>query len=252
MTRSGPLLFGVACAGLGAESLILVDVVPGLEPVPAGFPARALWACVGAFVLLAAGAAIASGAHRRLGALSLAFLFGTWAVLLQSPALASRPRSGVLWTTTFETLALCGAAVALAAQDRAARGTNGSGTRMATLGRVLFGITLPVFGALHFVYAAYVATLVPTWIPARLFWAIFTGAAFVTAGVSIATGVKARLAATLLGVMFAAWVVIVHSPRVLRGPRIREEWSSLFIALAMCGGAWIVASGRPSRGPHGL
>lgn len=113
---------------------------------------------------------------------------------------------------------------------------------ISTFGRVLFGGSLFVFGAQHFIYAAFVATLVPAWIPARLFWAYFVGAAFVAAGLAIVFRVRARLGATFLGVMFLVFVLIVHAPRILQRSRNSNEWTSGFVALAMCGGALMVAS----------
>ena len=38
-----------------------------------------------------------------------------------------------------------------------------------------------VFGAQHFMYAAFIATLIPAWIPFHLFWVYFTGAGFIVA-----------------------------------------------------------------------
>jgi hypothetical protein len=67
------------------------------------------------------------------------------------------------------------------------------------------------------------------------------GTAFIAAAVSIATKGQAPLAAILLGAMFFSWVIIVHAPRVAVHLRNGNEWTSAFIALAMCGGAWIVA-----------
>ena len=52
-----------------------------------------------------------------------------------------------------------------------------------------------IFGAQHFMYAAFIATLIPAWIPFHLFWVYFTGTGFIIAGLSIASGVLARLAA---------------------------------------------------------
>jgi hypothetical protein len=55
------------------------------------------------------------------------------------------------------------------------------------------------------------------------------------------TNIKARLAATLLGIMFFTWVFILHLPRVVSASHNGNEWTSAFVALAMCGGAWITA-----------
>ena len=37
-------------------------------------------------------------------------------------------------------------------------------------------------------------------------------------------------------------VLIVHAPRVFRSSHIPSEWTSMFIALGMCGGALLIAS----------
>jgi len=111
-----------------------------------------------------------------------------------------------------------------------------------TLGRIFFGLLLFVVGAQHFIYATFVATLVPAWIPFRYFWACFVGAAFVAAGLAIVFRKQARLAATLLGIMFLLFVLIVHTPRIFIHPQNSNEWTSGFVALAMAGGAVIVAS----------
>jgi hypothetical protein len=115
------------------------------------------------------------------------------------------------------------------------------------LGRFFFGIPLVVFGIQHFMYGRFVATLVPSWIPGRLFWAYFVGVAFVAAAVSIATKKQAHWAATLLGIMFFLWVLLLHFPRVAAAPHNGDEWTSAFVALAMSGGAWMVAGTLPKE-----
>ena len=131
------------------------------------------------------------------------------------------------WTSGSELLALCGAALVLAGVTKS--------------GRLLFAVPLLVFGVQHFLYARFIATLVPAWIPGRLFWAYFIGGAFVAAALSIATQTAARLSAILLGIMFFLWVLILHLPRVAAAPHNGNEWTSLFVALAMSGGSLLVA-----------
>jgi hypothetical protein len=99
------------------------------------------------------------------------------------------------------------------------------------------------FAIQHFQYAQFVATLVPGWIPGHLFWAYFVGVALCASAVSILTGIYVRLAAGLLGLMFFSWVFILHLPRCLASPRTGPEWTSAFNALAMAGGAWVIAGG---------
>ena len=115
-----------------------------------------------------------------------------------------------------------------------------SGTLVA-LGRFLFAISLAVFGIQHFLYARFIATLIQSWMPAHLFWAYFVGVAFVASALAIAARKYGRLAAALLGLMFFLWVISLHLPRVAAAPHNGNEWTSMIVALAMCGGAWIVA-----------
>ena len=113
------------------------------------------------------------------------------------------------------------------------------------LARILVAVSLVVFGVQHFIYGGFVATLVPAFMPGRLFWAYFVGVAFVAAAIGILTSMMARPAATMLGVMFFLFVVLLHIPRVIGKSSDGNEWTSGFVALAMCGGAWILASAAP-------
>ena len=103
-----------------------------------------------------------------------------------------------------------------------------------------FGVSLLAFGSFHFVYHGYIESVVPAWIPAHAFWTYGIGCALLAAGLAILTGIKARLAATMLAIMFGSWVFIEHAPRVAASPSNADEWSSLIIALACCGASWIV------------
>lgn len=112
----------------------------------------------------------------------------------------------------------------------------------------MYALPLIVFGIQHFMYARFVATLVPAWIPARLFWNYFVGAAFFTASISLMVKIKAFLAAALLGLMFFLWVVIVHAPRIALAPHNVNEWTSGLVTLAMSGGALLLTHDLPNRG----
>jgi uncharacterized membrane protein len=114
-----------------------------------------------------------------------------------------------------------------------------------TVGRIFVAISLVVFGVQHFIYGGFVATLVPAWMPRQLFWAYFVGVAFFAAAAGILYKLMARAAATMLGVMFFLFVVLLHIPRIVGNSTNGDEWVSGFVALAMCGGAWILASAAP-------
>ena len=73
-------------------------------------------------------------------------------------------------------------------------------------GRLFFAIPMAVFGSEHFTATASIATLVPRWIPAHLFWVYLVGLAFLCAALAIAVLIQARLAATLVGATMFVFV----------------------------------------------
>jgi len=225
--RLGRFLFAIAMAGFGVQFLVHAWL-RGPMPGPPWDTGRPLWAYVTAGVLIGTAACIAMGKKSRWSALLLATLLLTRALLIYAPRLAAAPRDPRPWTSGFEIVAMCGAALVL------------SGTLVA-LGRFLFAISLAVFGIQHFLYARFIATLIQSWMPAHLFWAYFVGVAFVASALAIAARKYGRLAAALLGLMFFLWVISLHLPRVAAAPHNGNEWTSMIVALAMCGGAWIVA-----------
>jgi uncharacterized membrane protein len=246
-TRLGSGLFGIGLLAFGLLNFAFAGPVLGLEPLPDWLPAPTLWTYVAALLLVVGGGCVLSDRLRpRQSAIALSVLLSLWLIPLQIPTLLANLHNGSKWTSAFECLALCSAAWVLAhALSNSATGrapSNDRLRRLADTGRYGFGISLPVFGALHFIYWQYVASVIPGWVPGSpVFWAYFTGCAHIAAGLAIVSGVQARLAATMLGIMFGSWVLIVHVPRVLASPHSQAEWTSLCVAIALCGGAWLMA-----------
>jgi hypothetical protein len=185
----------------------------------------------------------------RYGAAAIAAMLLLWVALLHVPALVAAPTNGGEWTGAAETFALGGAALVLFGLTRLSHAESDTldtldtlATRCLLIGRTFFGISMIGFGALHFLYIAYVAFVIPGWIPAHVAFAYATGTAHVASGVSILTTVIARIAALLTAAMFGSWVLIVHLPRVIAKSHDPNEWTSMLIALAMCGSALLVAA----------
>jgi len=203
-------------------------------------------------VLLVAGLAILVDRRTALAARLMIVLFVSWIVLLHVPSAFLDPSllRSPWWIRTFETLALTGGALILAA-----RANTPVRLEWIRRGRIAYGVALPVFGALHLIYPASVAGLVPPWYPYPTFWAYFTGFAQIAAGVAIAAAIVPRAAATLAGVMYGSWALTLHIPRswcrafgpcefmpeVVGLQGSRAGLTSLFVAIGMCGAAWIVA-----------
>jgi uncharacterized membrane protein len=113
-------------------------------------------------------------------------------------------------------------------------------------GRLCFAIPMAVFGTEHFTDTADIAALIPSWIPAHMFWTYLVGVALIAAALSIAVKVQSRLAATLLGAMFCLFVVLMDIPAVAAEPGNRFSWTLALRELAFASGALAFAGSQMS------
>lgn len=238
--KVGRCFLGIAMLGFGVEYFILGRFVSGLAPVPPWTPGGRIAAYVTGALLVVGGACMAVGWQVRRAAAALAFLFLLCALVLHTQRFSAIVHSGNIRTGAFEALALGAAALVLAGSRLAEERQADTGWATG-LGRLLFGFSMVIFGIQHFMYAAYIATLVTPWIPGHLFFVYFTGCAFIASGVSLITGVKGSLGALGMGVMFLLWVLVLHGPRVAMAMHKQGEWASLLVALGISGGGFIIA-----------
>jgi uncharacterized membrane protein len=241
----GRIVFAIGIAAFGILNLVYADPVFGLIPLPSWLAGHAAAAYVTGAIFVASGLCVAANFRVRFAALTLAVVWLAILVALHLPTLLSDVHNGGEWTCAFEALVVFSGAVLLAAlcpigpSDRIDEHLL---ARAATIARYCFGISLPVFGVLHFVYIDYVASVIPAWIPGHVFFGYFTGCAHIAAGLAIVANVIPRIATILLGTMFASWVLILHIPRVIAAAGNRAEWTSLFVATTLCGSAWLLVT----------
>jgi len=114
------------------------------------------------------------------------------------------------------------------------------------IGRLCFAIPMAVFGTEHFTITADIATMVPSWIPAHTFWVYLVGVGLIAAALSITVKVQSRLSATLLGVMFCLFVVLMDIPGVVAQPSDRFTWTLALRELAFGSGALAFAGAQMS------
>ncbi len=243
----GRFLFAIAITAFGIQHLVFAATGAGLGPP--WTPVNHILAYVLGALFIASGVGMMAAIQLRCAGIAVALVTFIRIALCYLPKLIATPRDPGPWTSAFELLAIGGASLVLSSRftgttfGRASEPPN----RWGHLGRVLFGGSLVVFGVQHLMYGAFVATLIPAWIPGHLFWAYFVGVAFLAAALAIVTGRMASLAATLLGIMFFLWVVTLHAPRVAAALHNGNEWTSLLVALAMSGGAFLVAGTTARR-----
>ena len=241
----GRLCFAISIAFFGAQYLLYGRFEGGLPPVPPWTPGAPVLAYVLGVALIFPALSIASLWKARQSAISLGTLLLLSFLFLHCLHASSILHNGTNRTRAFECLTLSAIAFSLAgilANDRNSSTESRATNWPLLLGRFLFAVSMVVFGVQHFMYAGFIATLIPAWIPLHLFWVYLTGAGMMVAGLSIATGILASLASMGLGLMFLLWFLLLHAPRVAASPRNGDEWTSAFVALAVSGGSFLLAS----------
>lgn len=121
-------------------------------------------------------------------------------------------------------------------------------TYLVRFGRLLFGISLTAFGALHFIYGDFVTRVVPSWpawIPPRWLWAALVGTVLVAAGAAVITSIKPRPALAGLAGLLVLSIALLHLPSAAQDVFIGGTWTGTGKALVLLGGCAAVATTYP-------
>lgn len=215
--------------------LVNGSLVRLVNPLPSWLGTSAVWPVATGTVLLLIGGAMLAGWRVKAAALACgALLLGAFVVKCV-PDILANPRAGYVWTNPAKMLALLGGAIVL----------SGRAEKWPWLGPVLLGNFLLLGGAQHGVYAAFVDTLVPAWIPpGQRFWTLFCAVALVAGGLGVILPRTRRVAGLWSGIMIFLWVLLVHVPRTIE-LKNAFELAGVFEALALAGVCWLVA--EPAR-----
>jgi uncharacterized membrane protein len=230
MTRSGQLCFGLSLIAFGVIHFVFGHSPSGLMPLPEQVPSFVFYLDGGLLVLMGIGIAACIGAT-TLAYIAAAFFFLLF-LSLGLPKEIVHPYDPGSWTGPCELLFLTAGALIV--------GTVGAvSSPLRVLARWLLAISLGIIGIQHFQYAQGVAGLITAWIPAKLFWAIFVGAALCALSLSLVLNKFLYWSTRLAALMFLLWVPILHAPRVAANIHTETEWTSMFVALAI-GGIFLV------------
>jgi uncharacterized membrane protein YphA (DoxX/SURF4 family) len=241
-------VYGLGIMALAMVCLVWGDFDPG-QPVPKGFPDRTALAYAVAAFMLVAGAAVEWRRTAAWGAAALTAYYALIVVILMNGRLALTQYAEFgTYSGAAEQLAIAAGGLIIYAANARIDATLAA--RLTRLGQLAFGVCALLFGGAHFFYMNLTAPLVPQWLPpSQAFWAYATGLGHIAAGLAILTGVRARLAAILLTVMYASFTPLVHLPMLLAHPSSHWIWSENALNLALTGVAWVVADSllRPKR-----
>src|SRR5262245_49731182 len=241
---AGHVFFAAVFIWLGRLGFRKGDFAQIWQPVPKWVPAREALAYLSAIISLTCGIGLV---WRRTRAVAARVIFASlllWLLLFRVPNLFyEHPLVLVAWTFGATGVMLAAAWILYVwfagDEDRSRFGlfADERGVRIA---RTLYGLSLIPFGLAHFMYLNATTVLIPNWLPGHVAWAYFTGAAFIAAGLAVAIGVLAPLAAALSTLQMGLFTVIVWVPRVVTGQVTPFQWGEFVASCALTAGAWVV------------
>jgi uncharacterized membrane protein len=252
--RAAPYFYGVALTAFGVIQLVTQNFLSSLLQVPPALPLRWILMLLSSVVFILAGLCIVFGIRRQLALVAAGTLLGIFLLALQLPALLMNLHNANDWAVTFEGVMLTSGAFIIAAdlsdETLISRRWNRTIHLLAMIGHYLFAISLFVFCIQHIMYFDYILSLIPTWMPVQMVLGYVVVVGYLLCGISFFIGQRVGLAATWLGIMFLLWVLLLHMPRAVGKWNVETEWTSLFVALAVCGVAFGIARrnhGHPAR-----
>lgn len=241
----GHAVFAATLIALGLLGLIEGGFTVIWQPVFDHVPAATFLTGLCAVVSLACGLGLFWSRATALAARVLFVYTLLWLLVFKLPLIVRAPLSEGSYQYCSEMAVIVAAAWVLHAwfatdadRRRLAFAVGHRGLRMA---RVLYGLALLGFGFSHFVYLNLTAPLIPHWLHAPVFWAYFTGAAYLAAGVAILSNVLARLAATLSAAMMGLFLLLIWLPMVAAGHISAFNWGETYATWVLTAAAWVVA-----------
>ncbi|MDP3803094.1 MAG: DoxX family protein [Phenylobacterium sp.] len=227
LDKPGLWLLAAGITALGVIGVATEQLIEGLQPVEA--PNRIV-ALINGGILLVSGPGLLVARYRDRGALLLVTLMGV-SLALQISGLLAAPTDVTLWVSAAQAVAIAAALCLLIKPES-------DGARLAA--RIVVGAMLILFGAVHLMYPAAIAGMIPAWMPGQALWPWATGAGQTVAGLAVVSGVFGRPATALVGAMFTSWVLVVHLPRIAAAPSSGSEWTFMALAFALTGVVWTV------------
>jgi len=209
-------------------------------------PALGVLAWVAAALFFVAGVATITGYGLRSAATLTGVVFAVSGVLRFTQYI---PQMGHVWAyrgVAAEMFACAAGMAMLAALSDGAWPREAAARRLGAVGLAVFGAMDVVLGTIHYQEGPLFATLVPAWMPARLFLAYFTGTAMTAAGVAFLARRWVRPAGLWLALMFSLWVVTLHGPRIAHALSSVDEWNSGLVCLCFAG--WALAAAMHGSG----
>lgn len=241
---AGQNFIALAMIAFGIQHFIYLDFMTRIfAPLPEWIPAHQAFSIIAGIFLCLTGAAIIFKKKAYLLSLSLACTILLMFIFFQLPNFITHLNNPMIWTNAGKALVLSG--VNLIVAGSIANYTSENYPKyvpnLISLGKVFLAGFFVLAAILHFLYADFVAMLIPAWIPWHLFWTYFAAVALIAGAAGMFIPKTKFYSAALLALMIFLWVILLHAPRALANLQDANETTAFFEALAMCGAALLIA-----------
>jgi uncharacterized membrane protein len=247
---SAVAVFGLASAAAGGFDLIWGNFEPAHQPIQAlgdRIPGRMLLAYLAGLSLISAGVGLQFRRTAHAAALTLALVYLAFA-LFWLPRFYTAPHAlgfrlpviiGLVGGIAMQLILVAAAVILYAAFSPHGSKPLHPAIRIS---RWVCGLASASFGLVHLTNVPGTARMIPKWLPLSAeFWTVFTGIAFVLAGLAILSRIQDVLAARLLALMLLLFDLLVLAPLPFHSPHNHVAWGSNAYNMAAVGAFWIFA-----------
>jgi uncharacterized membrane protein len=209
------IVFAIGMIAMGAMCVVYRDFAYGWQPVPEFRPGRDVLAVFCGVLMIAFSLGLLFRKTAPTAARVMLAFLSLW-IALKVPALFVAPQREGVWLGIGEIGMLLAGGLVLFAHlsnlgaSRMSRSLTGhQGIRVA---QIVFGLSVIPVGLSHLVYGHITASLVPSWLPFRLYVAYITGMAQMACGVALLFSLLPSMAAFIEAGLLALFAFLVWGP----------------------------------------
>jgi len=249
----GPLFLAMPVAVFGTDHFIFPDAIAGM--IPSFIPLHIFWVYFVGLALIAAALSIILNIYSVLAAALLSATIFSFVLLISAPAVFANPHDRFLLAVMLRDLSFSGGALSCAVA-RATTWPILNRQRLTEAARYMVSIPTIIFGIEQLRHPQYVPVVpldrqIP-WMPAHALIAYLTGAVMIATGLCIAFHGRSRVAATWLGIVTFAVVLLVYVPMLINSfPSVGNGLNYIADTLMFSGAALLLAAALPRENRPG-
>lgn len=241
----GRLFFAIPMTVFGTEHF--TDTADIASLVPRWIPWHTFWAYAVGLGFICAGFAIAARVQARLAATLVGTTFIIFVCTMGLPGVIAEPHNRFAWILLPRELCFGSGALAFAMSPRPVRSSSAPpAPAWAVFPRFVIGITSAFYGIEHLLHPEHVPgipleRITPPWIPGRIGLSYFVGVVLILGGLCLLINLRARLAATCLGLTVLLTMLWIYLPMLIAAPLEVESLNYFFDTLLFCGAILLLA-----------